>query len=165
MLHFPQSYALSRFGSGITTEQDLLLFFCFYFFFKKKMQSQSFPRRSLDPILEEISPTDHEILRGGGTSSSLERLPSRLQQSKQAPTDLRQQLEDLVYEVSYLKAELQWQKESKQALLHFREEIFQTFHFLENAIIQVTIRLRESEQKYLGLWGLSPVGSKEGGMI
>ena len=36
------------------------------------MQLQSFPRRSLDPILEEISPTDHEILRGGGMSSSLE---------------------------------------------------------------------------------------------
>ena len=160
MLHFPQSYALSRFGSGITTEQDLLLFFCFYFFLKKKCSRSRFPAVPLIPFWKES-----KILRGGGTSSSLERLPSRLQQSKQAPTDLRQQLEDLVYEVSYLKAELQWQKESKQALLHFREEIFQTFHFLENAIIQVTIRLRESEQKYLGLWGLSPVGSKEGGMI
>ena len=127
------------------------------------MQSQSFPRRSLDPILEEISPTDHEILRGGGTSSSLERLPSRLQQSKQAPTDLRQQLEDLVYEVSYLKAELQWQKESKQALLHFREEMFQTFHFLENALIQVTMRLHDSEQQYLSLSGFSSVGHNQGG--
>lgn len=129
------------------------------------MQSQPFPRRSLDPILEEISPTDHEILRGGGTSSSLERLPSRLQQSKQASTDLHQQLEDLVYEVSYLKAELQWQKESKQAMIHFREEIFQTFHFLENALIQVTMRLHDSEQQYLSLWGLSSVGHNQGGMI
>ena len=129
------------------------------------MQSQTFPRRSLDPILEEISPTDHEILRGGGTTANLERLPSRLQQSKQASTDLHQQLEDLVYEVSYLKAELQWQKESKQAMIHFREEIFKTFHFLENALIQVTMRLHDSEQQYLSLWGLSSVGHSQGGMI
>ena len=129
------------------------------------MQSQTFPRRSLDPILEEISPTDHEILRGGGTTSNLERLPSRLQQSKQASTDLHQQLEDLVYEVSYLKAELQWQKESKQAMIHFREEIFKTFHFLEDALIQVTMRLHDSEQQYLSLWGLSSVGHSQGGTI
>ncbi|OJJ83549.1 uncharacterized protein ASPGLDRAFT_48096, partial [Aspergillus glaucus CBS 516.65] len=68
------------------------------------MQSPLFPHRSLEPISEEVSPTDHEILRYGGTSSSLERLPSRLQQSKRASTDLRQQLEELAYEASYLRA-------------------------------------------------------------
>lgn len=65
-----------------------------------------FRRGPLDPILEEITPIDHEILRQGGTSSNIERLPSRLRQSKRSSSDLGQQIEDLVYEVSYLKAEL-----------------------------------------------------------
>lgn len=129
------------------------------------MQSPLFPRRSLEPISEEVSPTDHEILRCGGTSSSLERLPSRLQQSKRASTDLRQQLEELAYEASYLRAELQWQKESKQALLHFREEVFGVFHLLEDALVQVTTRLRDSEQRYISLWGRSSGGGENGGMI
>lgn len=129
------------------------------------MQSQSFPRRSLDPISEEISPADHEILRRGGTSSNLERLPSRLQQSKQLSMDLRQQLEELAFEASYLKAELQWQKESKQALLHFQEDIFHVFHLLEDALVQATTRLRDSEQRYLRLWEFPSGGGNEGGMI
>ena len=91
------------------------------------------------------------------------KLPSRLQQSKQASTDARQQLEELMYEVSYLQAELQWQKGSKQAMIHFWEEIFQTFHFLENALIQVTMRLHDSEQQYLSLSGFSSVGHNQGG--
>ena len=91
------------------------------------------------------------------------KLPSRLQQSKQASTDARQQLEELMYEDSYLQAELQWQKGSKQAMIHFWEEIFQTFHFLENALIQVTMRLHDSEQQYLSLSGFSSVGHNQGG--
>lgn len=129
------------------------------------MQSPSFARPSLEPIFEEISPADHEILRRGGTSSSLERLPSRLRRTKRASMDLQQQLEDLTYEVSYLKAELQWQKESKQALLHFQEDIFRAFHFLDEKLIQVTTRLQDSERRYLNLWGLSSDSNHNGGMI
>ncbi|THC88073.1 hypothetical protein EYZ11_012480 [Aspergillus tanneri] len=61
---------------------------------------QHFPRRSLETISEEITPADHEVLRHGCTTSSIERLPSRLQQSKRTSKDLRQQLEELVYEVT-----------------------------------------------------------------
>ncbi|KAE8308570.1 hypothetical protein RU639_013140 [Aspergillus parasiticus] len=124
-----------------------------------------FPRRSLDPITEEITPVDHEILRHGGTSSSIERLPSRLQRSKRASTDIRQQLEDLVYDASYLRAELQWQKESKQALLQFHEDIFRIFHTIEDMLVQVTARLRDSEQRYFEVLGFEAHGGNDGGMI
>ena len=128
------------------------------------MQLQLFPRRSLDPIWKKSLPQTMKFYAVVACHPAL-RLPSQLQQSKQASTDIHQQLEDLIYKVSYLKAELQWQKESKQAMIHFQEEIFQTFHFLENALIQITMRLHNSEQQYLSLWGILSVGHNQGGMI
>ncbi|KAF5861171.1 hypothetical protein ETB97_000545 [Aspergillus alliaceus] len=125
---------------------------------------QHFPRRSLEPITEEVTPVDHEILRHGGTSSNIERLPSRLQRSKRVSTDLRRQLEDLTYDVSNLRAELQWQKESKQALLQFQEDVFRIFHMIEDMLVQVTARLRDSEQRYFQVLGFEG-NSGDGGMI
>ena len=96
---------------------------------------QQFPRRSLEPISEEITPTDHKVRGYGGTTSTIERLPSRLQQLKRSSTDLHQQLEDLAYEISYLRAELQWQRESRQVLLRFQEQMFRMFHTMEEALV------------------------------
>jgi hypothetical protein len=128
----------------------------------------SHSHRRLYSISEEITPADDQILRHGGTSSSLERLPSRLQQSKRSSVDLRQQIENLVYENSYLRGELQWQKESNQALLQLRERMFQIFHDMEDALVQVTTGLEEAKRGYLSLWGVDPedgnAGDK-GGMI
>jgi uncharacterized protein YukE len=126
---------------------------------------QQFPRRTLDPISEEITPTDHKVLGYGGTTSSIERLPSRLQRSKRASTDLRQQLEDLTYETSYLRAELQWQRESRQALLRFQDQMFQMFHKMEEALAQVTTALYDCEHRYFRLWGVDHESSPEEGMI
>jgi septal ring factor EnvC (AmiA/AmiB activator) len=124
-----------------------------------------FRRGPLDPISEEITPIDHEILRHGGTSSNIERLPSRLRQSKRSSSDLRQQVEDLVYEVSYLKAELQWQKESRQTLEQFQERMFQLFHMMEDGLAQVASKLHESEHRYLNFWKLDTDKVNSGGMI
>ncbi|KAA8641635.1 uncharacterized protein ATNIH1004_011771 [Aspergillus tanneri] len=126
---------------------------------------QHFPRRSLETISEEITPADHEVLRHGCTTSSIERLPSRLQQSKRTSKDLRQQLEELVYEVSYLRAEVQWHKESKNALLQFQEETFRIFHLMEDALVQVTARLRNAEQQYFSLMGMKTNEVYDGDMI
>lgn len=109
------------------------------------------PQR-LDPISEEISPTDHRILCCGGTSSSLERLPSRLQQSKRISTDSRKQLEDIAYEMSYLRAKLQWHKETKQVLLEFQERMFNVFQSIEDTLSRASARIHESEYRYLKLW-------------
>ncbi|KAL4888221.1 hypothetical protein BDV59DRAFT_196630 [Aspergillus ambiguus] len=121
-----------------------------------------FPRRALETVPEDITPADHEILLRGGTSSSIERLPSRLQRSKRASTDLHQQLEDLTYEVSYLKAELQWEKESKQTLLCFQDDMFRLFHQLEMALAQVSARLKDCEKRYYEAWGFSITPTEEG---
>lgn len=106
----------------------------------------------LDPIYEEITPADHQILCLGGTSSNLERLQSRLQRAKRKSPDFKIQLEETAYEMSYLKAELQWHKETKQIFLQFQESVFDIFGSLEDALARATARLHESEQQYLMLW-------------
>jgi hypothetical protein len=114
---------------------------------------------------EEITPQDHQILCHGGTSSNLERLPSRLRQCKVPTTNVKQEIEDLAYEVSYLKAELSWNTESKQALLQFQEEMRIVFYKIDNALSQLSVRLQGAEQRYLSLWGVEANQGDNGGMI
>ncbi|KAJ5737363.1 uncharacterized protein N7483_002488 [Penicillium malachiteum] len=114
------------------------------------MNRYSTPR--LEPISEEITPTDHFILCQGGTSSNLERLPSRLERSKHQSPSLKRQFEDTAYEMSYLKAELQWHKESRQILLNLREQVLGIYQALEESLEEATVRLHESEQRYLSIW-------------
>ncbi|KAH2909646.1 hypothetical protein KXW25_003895 [Aspergillus fumigatus] len=118
---------------------------------------EHFPRRTLFPIAEEITPLDHQILCNGGTTSNIERLPSRLQQSKKtSPANLWERIEELTYEVSYLKAELICNKESKQALLDLHERMFHIFGMMEDALARATATLQQCERRYLNLWGLDP---------
>ena len=120
------------------------------------------PRHSLHSIPEEITPQDHQILRNGGTSSNIECLPSRLQQSKAPFESKRRHIENLTYKIGYLKAELAWHKESKRALLELQEQMYEMFHKMEDALVEVNVRLQEAEQRYLGFWGLSArVGASE----
>ncbi|KAL1873638.1 hypothetical protein Plec18167_006155 [Paecilomyces lecythidis] len=118
----------------------------------------------LHPIAEEITPIDHQILHNGGSSSKIERLPSRLQQSKnQRPADAQQEIEDLAYENSYLRAELMWTQESRQALLEFHEETFKLFRMMEEALVEIRVRLERSDERYLKLWGIEERKSVNGG--
>lgn len=134
------------FGAMISSNSFEYPVFCL------RSDRMSYNSQRLDPICEEISPTDHQILCRGGTSSSLERLPSRLQLSKRESRNSRKQLEDLAYEISYLRAELQWHKESKQILLEFQERMFDVFQSMEDALSRASARIHESEHRYLKLW-------------
>lgn len=120
---------------------------------------------SLYSIEEEVTPQDHQLLCHGATSSKIERLPSRLQQSKVLPRSMKKQVEDLAYEVSYLKAELSWHSETKGALLQFQEHMYEIFHRVEDALIEVNTRLREAEHRYLRLWGLDACTNEQESMI
>ncbi|KAJ5639163.1 uncharacterized protein N7484_007025 [Penicillium longicatenatum] len=111
-----------------------------------------FSNSRLEPISEEITPADHYILCRGGTSSNLERLPSRLERSKRASPDLKKKLEEVAFESSYLKAELQWNKETKQILLNFHEQMHRVFESMEDYLAEATLRLQEAERRYLSLW-------------
>jgi hypothetical protein len=120
---------------------------------------------SLYPIAEEVTPQDHQIFCHGGTTSNIERLPSSLRRSKVPTKSMKKQIEDLAYEVSYLKAEVSWHSETKQVLLQFHDQIYQIFHKVEDALAQVNARLEAAEQRYLGLWGLTPNANRDDSVI
>ncbi|CAI7615439.1 unnamed protein product [Penicillium pancosmium] len=106
----------------------------------------------LEPISEEITPADHQVFCLGGTSSNLERLPSRLQRAKRSSPDSKARMEESAYEISYLRAELHWHKETKQILLQLQENMYEIINSLDDALSRATARLHESEKQYLELW-------------
>lgn len=124
-----------------------------------------FKSSPLYPI-EEVTPVDHQILHVGGSTSTLDRLPSRLQQSKsQKCLSLRDELEELAYENSYLKAELTWNKETREVLMRLHGRTLEAVSVLREALAETTSQLRRCEERYLELWGISPGGQNPGGMI
>ncbi|KAJ5600710.1 hypothetical protein N7450_001777 [Penicillium hetheringtonii] len=121
-----------------------------------------YSNQRLEPISEEITPADHQVLCLGGTSSNLEKLPSRLQRAKRSSPDFKARMEEFAYEMSYLRAELQWHKETKQILLQLQESMYAIFNSLEDALCRATARLHESEQEYLNFWQMDSE-HKDGG--
>ncbi|CAG7958107.1 unnamed protein product [Penicillium salamii] len=119
---------------------------------------------ALTPISEEISPADHEVLRNGGSSSTIERLPSRLQAAKRILPDDKTRSEQHAYEASYLRAELQWHKESKQVFLRFHERVSEIFGMMEDAIAESMTNLQEAERRYLSIWDHSLDHAPEGNL-
>lgn len=71
-------------------------------------------------------------------------------------------MEEFAYEMSYLRAELQWHKETKQILLQLQESMYAIFNSLEDALCRATARLHESEQEYLNFWQMDSE-HKDGG--
>lgn len=125
----------------------------------------SFKSTWLHPI-EEVTPVEHRILHAGGSTSTLDRLPSRLQQYKsQKSLSLRDKLEELAYENSYLKAELTWNKETREVLLRLHGRTLEAVSTLEEALAETTSQLQRCEERYLELWGISSGGQHPGGMI
>ena len=123
------------------------------------------PQHLLYSIFEEITPQDHHILRNGGTSSNIECLPSRLQQSKTPLVSRRRHIENLTYEIGYLKAELAWHKESKRALLQLQDQMYEMLHKMEDALAKTNVHLQEAEKRYLSFWGLSARAGVDENMI
>ncbi|KAJ5741595.1 hypothetical protein N7533_011004 [Penicillium manginii] len=116
----------------------------------------------LEPISEEITPADHQVFCLGGTSSNLERLHSRLQRAKRSSPDSKARMEESAYEISYLRAELHWHKETKQILLQLQENMYEIINSLDDALSRATARLHESEKQYLELWQTNS-GDGDGG--
>jgi hypothetical protein len=69
---------------------------------------------------------------------------------------VRDELEELAYENSYLKAELAWHQETRQVLLQLQEKTFEAMSVLRGALIETNSRLRQCEERYLELWGIAP---------
>jgi predicted nuclease with TOPRIM domain len=115
---------------------------------------------------EEVTPVDHQIFHAGGSTSTLDRLPSRLQLSKsQKSLSLRDEMEELAYENSYLKAELTWNQETRQVLMQLHERTSEVASALSEVLTEATAQLRRCEERYLELWGIAPGSRIPDGMI
>ncbi|KKZ67225.1 hypothetical protein EMCG_07091 [[Emmonsia] crescens] len=117
----------------------------------------SFKRTSLHTIPEEISPLDHQILLHGSTSSRLERLPSRAQKAKRRSSScyVEDQILDLTFENSYLRAELSLHEEYRHALMSLKSIMIYVSGMMEEALSETAQRLNEADKNYLKLHGIA----------
>ena len=117
------------------------------------MDASSLPKNSGRPA--EITPLDHYISSSGGTTSTIENLPHRLQITKRQPRPTTgKRLEELVRENGYLRQELALQKELLDAMVTLHGKTVDAYKTLKLALREISQKRMQSEQRLLEYWGL-----------
>jgi hypothetical protein len=119
-------------------------------------QSTAPPPVSIRPrsTIPEPKPLDHRILQHGGTTSTLDILPHRVQLSKSQPVDSASRIEELIHEVDYLRKEIVRLKKREEALLGLRECFIQVFYSSRTALQQFSDKAMAADRELSGYWGL-----------
>ena len=108
----------------------------------------------------EITKLDARIASAGGTSSRIELQPHRLQESKTSfnisPTLER---ENLVRENGYLRQEIVFYQESRNAMLAFQDQTLQAYQTLQKALKELSDKLATAEGRLERYWGISLNGT------
>ena len=110
----------------------------------------------------DVTPLDHWIATHGGTTSSYEELPHRIQKSKgHQPLTPEERVEELTHEKSFLLQELAYHKEIRAAESRFLEKATELRAELQVVLTEfdqaLHKRWRERTQAELGLcsyWGI-----------
>ena len=106
----------------------------------------------------EITQLDARIARAGGTSSRVEMQPHRLQQTKTRRSSSRER-DDLVRENGYLRQEIVFYQESRNAMLAFHSQTMEAYDGLRCALKDLSEKLAAAEGRLERYWGLSLNGS------
>lgn len=101
----------------------------------------------------EVTSLDHQILAGGGTTSTLENIPNRLRAQKR-PVSQKQWIEELTKDNGYLRQELAYYKERLSALLAIHHETTKASTMLEEALERYSQRELEAEKILLDYWNI-----------
>ena len=109
----------------------------------------------------EITSLDARIAHAGGTSSGLELQPHRLRQTKQQIPDHSKQLYDLVKENGYLRQEIIFYQESRNALLAFHSECIRAFDILQLSFKELSERMATAEGRIEKYWGITLNGEND----
>ena len=118
--------------------------------------------RSLAGQPPEITSLDARIAHAGGTSSRIELQPHRLRQSKEQPlTSLSMQRDDLIRENGYLRQEIVFYQESRNAMLEFYGEVSDAYHGLHKALKELSEKLALAEGRIEKYWGVPLTGTGE----
>lgn len=91
----------------------------------------------------EITKLDARIAKAGGTSSGLDMMPHRLKNTKKTNN---RTTEDLVRENSYLREEIIYYKEARNAMAAFHAKTFQSFGILQSALKDLSNKMAMSEE-------------------
>ena len=112
-------------------------------------------RRPQEQTPPEITDLDARIAKGGGTSSNLEMLPIYLRESKELQRHRGKRLvDDLVRENGYLRQEIVYYKEARNAMLEFHSQVMATLQVLQRAREVLSEKMARSEGEILEYWGI-----------
>lgn len=110
----------------------------------------------------EITSLDARIAQAGGTSSRLELLPNRLRETKLQPsTSAAIHLEDLTRENGYLRQEIVFYQESRNAMLAFHSQTLEAYKGLQSALKELSEKLALADSRLERYWGISLNGTRK----
>ncbi len=110
----------------------------------------------------EITKLDARIASAGGTSSRIELQPHRLQQAKTQPyTSTTMERDDLIRENGYLRQEIVFYQESRNAMLSFHTQALEAYQGLQGALKELSEKLAAAEGRLEQYWGMSLNGTGE----
>lgn len=94
----------------------------------------------------EITKLDARIANAGGTSSRIELQPHRIQQTKIQPyTSATMERDSLIRENGYLRQEIVFYQESRNAMLSFHTQALQAYQGLQSAFKELSEKLAAAE--------------------
>jgi hypothetical protein len=111
--------------------------------------------------IPEPKPLDHHILKHGGTTSTLDNLPHRVQQLKSLPFDLQSRREELIRENQYLRQEISRLTEINDALLGLRESFMEVLYTSRTALQTLSDKMATADRELADYWGL-PLDETQG---
>ena len=117
---------------------------------------------SLKDSPPELTSLDARIANAGGTSSRIELQPHRLHQEKdKAEKSTSSVIRDLVRENGYLRQEIVYYQESRNAMLAFHSECMQSYNILQVAFKELSEKMAIAEGRIERYWGITLYGCKE----
>ena len=104
----------------------------------------------------ELTTLDARIARAGGTSSTIELQSHRLQQSKEHDQKSEgARLEELVRENGYLRQEIVFYQESRNAMMAFHNQMLQAYHMQQSALRELSNNMALADGHLEQYWGVS----------
>lgn len=114
----------------------------------------------------EITKLDARIIKEGGTSSTADMLPCNLQKAKAAKTSSKYDYtKELILENGYLRQEIVYYKESREAMLAFHNSTLKSFNLLQTALKDLSHKMAMSEEIMLRYWGIDVKNVKEDDLV
>ena len=124
---------------------------------KRRLSSihPAFRRRPTSGRAGDVVALDDQIARNGGTTSTYEQLPHRLQISKQRrPLSSAERVVELTRTNSYLLQELAYHKDTRAADIQFYETVMGLHARLEDALKERSQKRADAESTLLSYWGI-----------